>query len=258
LIDTITICNIYFHIDNENLPSFQKRGEINMEIIQLDLKFMYNEVEMTIYPTVIKDENEFILVDCGYSNMLPLLEKELNSKGISPELLTKVLITHHDDDHMGALYELKEKYPHVKVIASDIEKDYISGNKKSLRLIQAEEMLNILPESEKEFGLSFIDNLKKLKPVPVDIVVKDGDFFEWAGGCKILFTPGHTPGHISIYNEKLDTIITGDAAVIEDNVLKVANPNFALNLTDATESLNRLINLNARKYFCYHGGLYNN
>lgn len=229
-----------------------------MEIIQLNLKFMYNGNEMVIHPTVIKDEHEVILVDCGYPDMLPLLEKELENKGISPESITKVLITHHDDDHMGALYEFKEKYASIKVIASDIEKDYISGAKKSLRLIQAEDMLKHLPETEKEFGLTFINNLKKIKNVPVDIVVKDGDSFEWAGGCKILLTPGHTPGHISIYNKKLDTIITGDAAVMEDQALKVANPHFALNLTEATESLDKLLNLNARNYFCYHGGLYVN
>ncbi|WP_026677953.1 MBL fold metallo-hydrolase [Fictibacillus gelatini] len=229
-----------------------------MEIIQLDLKFNYNDMEMVIHPSVIKDEKEIILVDCGYPNMLPILEKELENKGVSPESVTKVLITHHDDDHMGALYEFKKKYPGIKVLASDIEKDYISGKKKSLRLIQAEEMLNHLPEEEKDFGLAFIENLKKIKHVPVDIAVKDGDHFEWAGGCKILSTPGHTPGHISIYNEKLDTVITGDAAVVENEKLSVANPQFALNLTDATKSLEKLVNLNARNYFCYHGGTYIN
>ncbi|MGE8207026.1 MBL fold metallo-hydrolase [Heyndrickxia sp. NPDC080065] len=169
-----------------------------MEIIQLDLKFMYNESEMVIHPTIIKDENEIILVDCGYPGMLPILEAELKSKGILPESLTKVLITHHDDDHMGALFELKEKYPNIKVIASEIEKGYVTGEKKSLRLIQAEEMLVNLPETEKDFGLAVIDRLKKIKNVPVDIVIKDGDSFDWAGGCKILLTPCHTPGHISI------------------------------------------------------------
>lgn len=227
-----------------------------MNIIQLDLKFMYNDQEMIIHPTIIKDEQEIILVDCGYPHMLPLLEEELKQKGILPESITKVLITHHDDDHMGALSELKEKYKHIKVMASEIEKDFINGTKKSLRLIQAEELLGKLPANEKEFGLAFIQNLKSVKNVPVDIVVKDGDFFDWAGGCKILLTSGHTPGHISIYNEKLATVITGDAAVVEDQSLQVANPQFALDLPAAKQSLNMLMKLNARKYFCYHGGLF--
>lgn len=229
-----------------------------MDIIQLDLRFTYNDVEMVIHPTVIQDDHETILVDCGYPGMLPLLEEELRNQGIPPESLTKVLITHHDDDHMGALYELKDKYPHIQVIASEMEQDYISGQKKSLRLIQAEEMLENLPEVEKDFGLAFIDQLKQIKYVPVDQVVKDGDTLEWAGGCMILSTPGHTPGHISIYNRTLDTVITGDAAVVEDQTLKVANPQFALHLADAEKSLEKLIHLQARKYYCYHGGLYVN
>ncbi len=44
------------------------------------------------------------------------------------------MITHHDDDHMGALYEIKEKYPHIKVVSSEIESEYISGKRKSLRI----------------------------------------------------------------------------------------------------------------------------
>jgi glyoxylase-like metal-dependent hydrolase (beta-lactamase superfamily II) len=229
-----------------------------MEFIQLDLTFTFNGQEMSIHPTVIKIEEEVTLVDCGYPGMLPLLEKELERKGIPPGSISHVIITHHDDDHMGALHELKKKYPHIRVAAGEIEKEYIDGSKKSLRLIQAEDMLDVLPAEQRDFGLSFINRLKQTRSVSIDLVLKDGDVLKWAGGCKILLTPGHTPGHISIVSEKLDAVITGDAAVIEENALAVANPQFALDLEDAQESLNKIVNLDMQYYYCFHGGLFVN
>ncbi len=53
------------------------------------------------------------------------------------------------------------KYPHINVIASEIESNYISGDIKSERLVQAEEMLERMPNEEKEFGKWFIQQLKK-------------------------------------------------------------------------------------------------
>ncbi|MBU5675311.1 MBL fold metallo-hydrolase [Alkaliphilus sp. MSJ-5] len=228
------------------------------QIIMLDINFQYQNETQTIHPVLLLSTDDVVLVDCGYSGFLPLLEDEMKSKGVNPDSLTKVLITHHDDDHMGALFEIKEKYPNIKVVASYIESDYISGNKKSLRLLQAEEMLNMLPEEQKQFGIQFCESLRKIKPVPVDIKVKNGEYFDWAGGCEIVDTPGHMPGHISLYLKESNSVITGDAAVIDDNKLIIANPQFTLDLDMAKESLKKLISMDADNYYCYHGGRFKN
>ena len=52
------------------------------------------------------------------------------------------------------------KYPHVNIIASEIESHYINGDIKSERLVQAEDMLQRMPIEEKEFGEWFIQQLK--------------------------------------------------------------------------------------------------
>lgn len=224
------------------------------KIIMLDINFDYGNEIQTINPVLLVSKNDVVLVDCGYPNFLSFLEDEMKSKGIDPNSLTKVLITHHDHDHIGALSELKEKYPNIKVVASEIESEYISGEKKSLRLEQAEEVLKHLPEEQKQFGIEFCETLRKVKPVNVDIVVNDGDYFDWAGGCQVISTPGHMPGHISLYLRETNSIITGDAAVIENNKLVIANPQFALEIEVAKKSLEKLISMNADDYYCYHGG----
>ncbi|AFS77827.1 beta-lactamase domain-containing protein [Gottschalkia acidurici 9a] len=228
------------------------------KIIMLDIKFKYQDEIQSIHPVLLMSDNDVVLVDCGYPGFLPLLEDEMRSKGVDPSSITKVLITHHDDDHMGALFEIKQKYPNIRVIASQIESDYICGNKKSLRLLQAEEVLEMLPEEQKQFGVEFCESLEKVKPVYVDIKVKDGDYFDWAGGCEILETPGHMPGHISLYLSECNSIITGDAAVIDNNKLTIANPQFTLDLDMAKDSLEKLISIDADNYYCYHGGKFEN
>ena len=109
-----------------------------------------------IFPVVLQDQTEKILIDCGYIGFLPKIEKALRQNGILPEELTKVVITHHDHDHMGALRALKDKYPQIQVVASDQEAGYISGRKKSLRLLQAEQMQAYFPEEQKAAGEQFI------------------------------------------------------------------------------------------------------
>ncbi|MFT4006641.1 MAG: MBL fold metallo-hydrolase, partial [Lacrimispora sp.] len=133
---------------------------------------------------------------------------------------------------------------------------YISGRLKSLRLEQAEAMQQGLPEAQKQFGLDFCNILRSVRPVDVDVEVQDGDVFNWCGGCTIVATPGHTPGHISVYVNQKRVMIAGDAAVLENEVLVVANPKYALDRKDAKASLEKILKYGAKEIICYHGGVF--
>ncbi len=226
------------------------------KIMMLSIEFNFGEVRDVIHPVILYDKENIILVDCGYSGFLPKIEEALMEHNISCKDLTHVIITHQDHDHMGALYDLKINYPHIKVVSSIEEAPYISGDLKSLRLEQAERLQEYLPEEQKEFGIKFCNILKSVKPVPVDIKVKDGDFFDWCGGCLILGTPGHTNGHISLYLQQYNVLIAGDAATIENDDLVIANPQFTLDLDKAEESLSKIKTYGAEEIICYHGGYF--
>ncbi len=224
------------------------------EIIVLNIRFKFGQIEDEIHPVVIKDDKNMILIDCGYTGFLPLVERAMEEKQLSCRDLTHVVITHQDHDHMGALYELKDKYPGVKVVAGKLEAPYISGSRRSLRLEQAEQMQSELPEDQREFGEAFCNILRAVRPVAVDTLVEDGAILDWCGGCTILGTPGHTPGHICVYHHGKNTLIAGDAAVLEEGRLMVANPQYALNLDQAEASLQKVRNCGADTIICYHGG----
>jgi glyoxylase-like metal-dependent hydrolase (beta-lactamase superfamily II) len=223
-------------------------------IVVLGIKFNFGEVQDVIHPVILQDDKNMVLVDCGYTGFLPKIEQAMKDVNLDCNQLTHVVITHQDHDHMGAAAKLKEKYPNILIVASKEESRYISGEMKSLRLEQAEEMQSNLPEEQKAFGLAFCKILRNVEPVSVDIMVHDSDIFEWCGGCTVISTKGHTPGHISLYLNKKKVLITGDAAALENGELVIANPQFTLKLEDAQESLNKILGLDAQEIICYHGG----
>ncbi|MCU5098168.1 MBL fold metallo-hydrolase [Bacillus wiedmannii] len=224
-----------------------------MKIIELPIEFEFNGEKQCIYPSLLILNKELTLVDTGYINFLPLIEDAIVKHGYEMKNLKNIIITHYDDDHIGSLYDFKVKYPHINIIASEIESNYINGEIKSERLVQAEEMLEHMPIEEKEFGEWFIQQLKNIRHISVDEKVSDSQMI-LNDECQIVATPGHTSGHISLYFPDLECVITGDAAVQDNCELVIANPNFCLNIEKAEESLKRIKNLKAAMYYCYHGG----
>lgn len=226
------------------------------KITVLNIRSSFGNIEQYIHPVVLQDDNEMILVDCGYVGFMPNIEAAMEAEDLDCNKLTKILITHHDHDHMGALWDLKQKHPGIKIVSSIVEAPYISGKKRSMRLEQAEALLVGAEGEQKAFGEAFCRILKSVKPVDVDITVQGGEVYDWCGGCTILDTPGHTPGHISLYLGSKDTIIAGDAAVLENGGLSIANPQFTLDMEKAAASINCLSSYGASTIICYHGGVY--
>ncbi|MEC0273069.1 MBL fold metallo-hydrolase [Peribacillus frigoritolerans] len=226
-----------------------------MKIIELPIEFEFNGQKNHINPSLIISKNELTLVDTGYPNFLLFIENEILKNGHDMKNLKNIIITHYDIDHIGSLYDFKEKYPHINMIASEVESKYISGEMKSERLVQAEEMLENMPIQEIEFGKWFIQQLKNLKYVSIDEKVHDGDWI-LDNECRVVATPGHTSGHISLYFPRLKSVIAGDAAVIENRELVIANPHFCLNVEKAEQSLRKIKDLQAENYYCYHGGTF--
>ena len=179
------------------------------KIIQLSITMRFGATEDTVYPTLLWDEQNIILVDCGFIGSLPCLENELQFHGLSARQITGLVLTHHDHDHMGAAAALKKMNPSIKIYASAAEEPYISAKEKPLRLRQAEEMQKALPPEQQDFGKAFCDLLRRVEPVGADFLLHDGEVLDWCGGCRVIATPGHTPGHISLPMEKDLIVITG-------------------------------------------------
>ena len=229
---------------------------MDCKILRLTVTMAFGDTESTVYPTVLWDDRNVILVDCGFIGSLPVLEAELGRYGLSVSRVTGLVLTHHDHDHMGAAAALKRANPNITIYTSPEEAPYISAEVKPLRLCQAEEYQKTLPPEQKAFGEAFIALLRRVEPVRVDRLLRDGEHLDWCGGCRIVATPGHTPGHLSLLLEQASTVITGDAIALESGLPVIANPQFTPDPDAASRSYEKLLSLKAQAYYCYHGGVY--
>ena len=216
-----------------------------VELITLELLFEKGEIKFYIHPVVIKNNDDLILIDTGYPMFLPVIERAFEKNGLDIRKLKQVILTHHDHDHMGAVKELVKKYSYVKVKCSEEQIPYILGKKKSLRLEQAEKL---------GADAGFIQMIKSVEYSDSAIAVTDNESI--CNGVKVIKTPGHMPGHISIYIESMKTLISGDMLILEDGVLGIADAQFVLDKDEEINSLRKIANLDIEKIICFHGGEY--
>ncbi|MEH7415034.1 MBL fold metallo-hydrolase [Neobacillus drentensis] len=203
-------------------------------------------------PTLIWDDDIAVLVDTGMPGQLEQIRLAMNEVGVPFDKLKAVILTHQDLDHIGSLPEiLNQSHNHIEVYAHILDKPYIEG---TLPLIKTDpnrmshEQWASLPEP-----MQFLyRNPPKAK---VNKILEGGDELSYCGGIQIIFTPGHTPGHISLYLKQTKTLIAGDAMVVANGVLRQPIPQTTLDLKTAISSLQKFIELDFEKVICYHGGL---
>jgi glyoxylase-like metal-dependent hydrolase (beta-lactamase superfamily II) len=97
--------------------------------------------------------------------------------------------------------------------------------------------------------------LERLEPVRVDEHLEEGSRLDLAGGTRVIFTPGHTPGHLSLYLERSKVLVAGDALTAEEGRLNGPNPPLTLDVREAVRSVRRLAELDVDTIVCYHGGV---
>lgn len=224
-----------------------------MEVHTFNIRKQVNGVDIDLWPTLIKVNNRYYLIDCGYEETFGEFTDELRKIGVSVDDLYAILISHDDIDHLGAIKLFKIKNPKVMVCCSEIEEPSVAGKIKSERLEQAERSLEFLPEEHKGWAFQFIEQLKNIKRVDVQTKLKNHDKIEEE--IEVIHTPGHTKGHISFYIRSEATLIANDALVIEGDNFNIANPAFTLDIDQAIKSVGLIKELKPQKIICYHGGI---
>ncbi|MDF2685991.1 MAG: fold metallo-hydrolase, partial [Clostridia bacterium] len=61
------------------------------DIIVLNIDFYFGSMKDAIHPVILKDDNELILVDCGYPNFLTNIKEAALSENININNLTKII-----------------------------------------------------------------------------------------------------------------------------------------------------------------------
>jgi len=209
-------------------------------------------------PTLIWDNSEVVLIDTGVPGEKELIREAVIKAGVAFDSISKIIITHQDMDHIGSLAAIVKGSPiSVQVFSHGIEKPYIQGELTPIkmtpeRIAQQQVMLNKLPEEKRNEIEKMFSNLS----AKIDQTLEDGEMLPFCGGIQVIFTPGHTPGHICLYLKKYKTLVTGDALNVVEGKLCGPNPNFTYNMEEAVTSLKKLSKYDIETVICYHGGMY--
>ncbi len=183
------------------------------------------------------------LVDTGFKGRSVHILKEMARLGYSPADVANIIITHHHADHTGSLAALKD-VTRAKVFMHPADAPYVDG-----RLPQPG------PARPEWLGetLAPLHSLWATTPVAVDKLVRDGEEFPILGGLRILHTPGHTPGSVSLFLPKKGLVIVGD---VLSNTYGLSLPSraFTVDLVQETKSIERVASLEF-EIICFGHGL---
>lgn len=227
------------------------------ELIILTIEQIRPDNEKVSYhPVVLNSDKEMVLVDCGMPGSLLGIKESAMAQNLDIENLTKVVLTHQDIDHTGSLAELKRAFPSIQIFSDVKEIPYINGEKERIKANKLREMYDNLPESQQEMVQAMQKLYNTYEPVDVDGIIRDRDVFPWCGDVEIISTPGHTPGHISLYLHEFKTLISGDALFVQDGELVISLPMFTLDMEQARQSIKKLLDFDIDRIICYHGGVY--
>ncbi|MGZ7131113.1 MAG: MBL fold metallo-hydrolase [Halobacteriota archaeon] len=209
-----------------------------------------------IYPTLTWDNDTVVLVDAGFPGQLQQIREAMARAGVSFDRLDKVIITHQDIDHIGGSPDIVRESAHnVEVLSHKEERPFIEGRKPLIKIDQGNlsKRLASLPEKQRQRAEALFANPPKAS---VSTVVADEEVLPYCGGMTVIFTPGHTPGHICLYLNQSKVLVSGDALVVADGELRGPNPRATYDMDTALKSLEKLTRYNIETVVCYHGGLY--
>jgi glyoxylase-like metal-dependent hydrolase (beta-lactamase superfamily II) len=209
-----------------------------------------------IYPTLLWEGEDALLVDAGYPGQLSNLRQAVDQSGVAFERIGSVILTHHDIDHLGGLRELQKQLPRAaRVLAHEVEKAYIQGDITPLKLAQLEADLPNLP-AERKGDFARLKALFENSYVPVDETLSDGQLLPFLGGVRVIHTPGHTLGHICLYLPESKTLVGGDMLAVADGKLEMSPAAINYDLEMSRKSLAKLAPYEIEQVICYHSGLY--
>lgn len=187
-----------------------------------------------IYPLnvwVVQEEDGITLVDTGISLIAKNIVRSIERLGLGP--LRTILLTHGHPDHAGGIKRILETHQ-VPVYVHRIEIPYIEGK------------------------LSYSSGKKAVASAPIGTIQEflEDDFgqLQPIGSLTPYLAPGHSPGHVVLYHEQDQVLLSGDLFTSKNGKLWRPMPRYTADMQEAIRSSAIVGKLHPKILEVSHGG----
>ncbi len=191
-----------------------------------------------VLPYLVKSGGDALLVDCGWDTDAAhaALQSELRHAGSSIADVTRVLITHGHPDHGGMAGRLQQVHgSKVLIHEKDVASSHAFADRQGHDLDELRVFLErngLTPADAKSFLAQELPFRRFVADFEPDRTLQGGE--ELVVGdfvFEVVWTPGHTPGHVCLYEKNRKMLMTGD------HVLPTITPNVSLERRSAGNPL---------------------
>jgi glyoxylase-like metal-dependent hydrolase (beta-lactamase superfamily II) len=156
---------------------------------------------------------EAAVVDTGTANNASKIADVVRTAGLGWDAVHHVILTHYHPDHIGSVGEVLAAAPKATAYA----------------------------------GAADIPQIKSARPIKA-VGDKDEVF-----GLRVIATPGHTPGHVCVFDPAGSLLILGDAMNNIENKLAGPNAQYTADMAQAHQSVKKLAQLQFQRAVFGHG-----
>jgi len=142
---------------------------------------------------------------------LDLFERD----GLSVSDIHTVVVSHTHADHMGAVAHFRARIPGTIVVDHEVDAPYLEDNRLLDRVFDVDLIPRYFPGKSMDV-LEFYRAFCPISETRPDRTVKEGDVIECGPySLEVVHTPGHHPGHISLFERSAGFLFVGDMLGLE-------------------------------------------
>ncbi|OGP53782.1 MAG: hypothetical protein A2Y65_12530 [Deltaproteobacteria bacterium RBG_13_52_11] len=207
------------------------------------------------FPVYLSMGAEGMIIEGGTGATADIIVTQIDMLGIDPAQIKSICLTHTHLDHVGAVPRLRRLWPHLKVLAGSIGAEFLQKDTFVQEFLPGDRMIGEILMGQGSIAA---------QPFPldeynftVDSIIAEGDKIDLGAGIvwHVFHTPGHSPCHISLVEEKEHTMGIGDMTGYFDPSLDVFWPNYFSSLEDYCNSIKKMTSVRAIRGLLSHNGV---